>query len=127
MSHDINFAATVELVRHRKRLAVDRHDGWVCKCGQWKGRNDAEFNQHVAAAVVDAIGGFVGDDLARTLARKTPDDPSNLTQAARRDGFADAFRRVGDLFAGCTCRPGLVLGSMGCQVEGHDTSDGDLE
>lgn len=46
----------------------------------------------------------------------------NDAQSIRRAAYNDVVKRVRDLIAGCTCRAGLVLPSMGCQVEGHDAS-----
>lgn len=46
----------------------------------------------------------------------------NQAQSIRRAAYEDVVKRVQDLIAGCTCRPGLVLPSMGCPVEGHDAS-----
>lgn len=51
---------------------------------------------------------------------KQPSD--NQAQSIRRAAYEDVVRRVRDLIAGCTCRPGFVLPSMGCPVEGHDVS-----
>lgn len=83
-----------------------------------------------------ALDGLTWADLAAGPAPKTTPDAiladltwtrdnhpaDNTAQSIRRAAYDDVVKRVQDLIAGCTCRPGLVLPSMGCPVEGHDAS-----
>lgn len=75
----------------------------------------------------------VSTDGAAEAATTTPDailtdliwmrdlQPSDTeAQSIRRAAYEDVVKRVAALIAGCTCRPGLVLPSAGCRVEGHD-------
>jgi hypothetical protein len=116
--NELTKRVAVELARHRKRYALNPADGWRCACGGWMGRTSGEWNQHLAESVVSTIGEDLGADLTRLLDRMPGDDTA---QSARRAGFADAYYRVRDLLAGCTCHGGMV-GHWGCPVEGHDPS-----
>lgn len=94
----------------------------VCSCGGWSSFQKRAFHDHLAAVAVDASKAFVMDAIGKRYDRMPE---GSRAQTCRRAGFGDAFHAVQDLFDGCTCKPGLI-GEWGCQVEGHDTSDGDL-
>lgn len=108
---------SLEMAAHRKRLAVDRNDGWVCTCGGWKGFKQAEFSRHLADALADAVAKQLLERVERwSPANYQPDVPQ-----LRLQGFEDATYRLRKILDGCTCRPGIV-GNWYCPVD-----DGDYE
>ena len=123
--HELTMRAAIELGRHAKRFPRpnDPNPRFRCRCGQWIG-DYSEWPRHVTGAVLAAAGDDLFGELAATIEKTPAETPA---QEARRYGYKAAADRAKALLSGCTCRAGLILGSMGCQVEGHDTSDGDLE
>ena len=106
----------LEMARHRRRMALDRQDGWVCTCGGWKGFKQADFNRHFADCVADAVAEHLPVLVARwSPAHYQPDASKQLIA-----GFEDAVDRLRRVLDGCTCRPGMV-GRWGCP-----NHDGDL-
>lgn len=124
---EMRIRAAVELGRHKKRFPQP-HDAdrrYRCRCGQWKG-TPSEWIQHVAGAVLSSVGADLFAAMTKTAAVMSVDEQTPA-QTARRYGYEAAAEQAKALLDGCTCRPGLVLRSMGCEVGGHETSDGDLE
>lgn len=113
---------TLEFAAHRRRLAIAREDGWVCVCGGWKGFKTAEYNKHL----IDSLADAVATQLVERVERWSPDRYDANPDERYLAGFKGATQHLRDVANGCTCRPGMV-GRWGCQVEGHDVSDGDLE
>jgi hypothetical protein len=95
----------------------------VCSCGGWSSNERREFKDHLAEVVVAASKDYLMDAIGAGY-DQMPE--SSDAQVCRRAGFGDAYHLVRDIFDGCSCKPGLI-GEWGCQVDGHDASDGDLE
>lgn len=122
---DLELRIYAEIVRHRRRLAVDRNDGWVCKCGEWKGRGQDAYHHHVAESVAEGLRGAIGEFVLAAMGPWVRDrenhDRDNKLQVANFAGFKAAVSRLEEVLSGCTCRPGMV-GRWGCPLEGHDPS-----